>query len=78
MMIKLTVRTDWQNQNSWGDNNKAENLTIDNCELEETLSLLWHFNYREGDNFTLGELLEILITEGADAISRQIGINTGA
>lgn len=75
-MIKLTIRTDWQNK--WGDASKAENVTIDNCRLEETLSLLWHFNYREGDNFTLGELLEILISEGSEAIAKQIGLNTGA
>lgn len=71
-MIKLTVRTDWQN--SWGDLTKAENITIDNYKLEETLSLLWYFNYREGDNFTLGELIEILISEGADTIAKQIGL----
>jgi len=50
-----------------------DSITIDNPGLESDLIFLHRFNYREGDNFTLGELIEILIDEGRTAIKKQIG-----
>lgn len=67
-MINLKIRS---TEFTYG---KEEKYTIDSPVLEELIYHLWRFNYREGDDFTLGELLEILIFEGAEVISKQIGM----
>lgn len=68
-MIKLKVRFD--DDFTYG---KEEKYTIDCPALEELIYRLWRFNNRQGDIFSLGELLEILIFEGAEVVSKQIGM----
>lgn len=67
-MIKFTIKA------VENDYTYEEKFTIDCPELEELTYHLWRFNNRQGDNFTLGELLEILIFEGAEVVSKQIGM----
>lgn len=67
-MIKLKI------QATENDYTYKEEIRIDSPALEELIYSLWRFNNRQGDNFTLGELLEILIFEGAELVEKQIGI----
>jgi len=72
----LTIKCKWESDEnialpSFATAKLFEKLVIENHSLESQLLALWSYNYREGDDFTLGELLDVVIAEGIEAIRIQ-------
>jgi hypothetical protein len=64
-MIKLTITSDVKGY--------RENLVIDCPTLEHKITLIRTECQQDGESYSLGELLEILISEGAETVINQLG-----